>query len=214
MVSSRRFPFHLVACVLALGVAAAARATTKGLNQIVTPDIQPTGVLSLSAQAQHPGIGNSQEVQLELGLTPQCEVSYFHGFDPHEEILGGELNLVQRGPHLITIGAVNWSSRGGGAQPVVEYGFYSGPDHVIAGAIYAQRRTQAIVGYSRQLTDKLQVSADYESGDANAATLGFTVNFTPDLQMNPAIYFTNGSPHHVLGYVVISWNLPLWKPAK
>lgn len=211
MMPSRRFLFHVLWGVLALGLAANGRATTKGLNQIVTPDIQPEGVLSLSAQAQHPGIGNSQEVQLELGLTPQAEVSFFQGFDPREEIVGGEFNLLQHGPHLVSIGAVNWSSRGGGAQPLAEYGFYSGPDHFIGGVIYAQHRAEAIVGYSRQLTDKLQISADYQSGDANAATLGFTVNFTPDLQMNPAVYFTNASPHHALGYVVLSWNLPLWR---
>ncbi len=198
--------------MIAVGMSAlAAHATTKGLNQIVTPDIQPAGVLSISAQAQHPGIGNSQEIQLELGLTPRTEISFFQGFDPREEIVGAELNLLQRGPHLISVGAVNWSSRGGGAQPLVEYGFYSGPDHIIAGAIYAQHRTEAILGYSRQLTEKLQLSADYQSGDANAATLGFTINLTPDLQVNPAVYFTNASPHHAFGYAVVSWNWPLWK---
>jgi hypothetical protein len=211
MMPPRRFLFAAFAWATILGGGTSAHATTKGLNQIVTPDIQPTGVLSISAQAQHSGIGNSQEVQLELGLTPQAEISYFHGFDPREEIFGSEFNVWQRGPHLVSVGAVNWSSRGGGAQPFAEYGFYSGPDHVIVGAAYASRRAQAIVGYSRQLTDSWQISADYQSGDSNSATLGFTVNLRPDLQMNPAIYFTNASPHHVLGYVVLSWNLPIWK---
>ena len=186
-------------------------ATTKGLNQIVTPDIQPAGVLSLSAQAQHPLIGNSEEVQFELGVTKQWEVSLFHGFKPREEIFGTEFNFFQRGPHLLTVGAVNWSSRGGGAQPVLEYGCSTGADHFIAGAIYAGQRTEGIVGYSRQLTDKLQFSADYQSGPGNSFTLGFTVSLTPDLQMNPAVYFSNTKPHHALGYLVLSWNLPIWK---
>jgi hypothetical protein len=187
-------------------------ATTKGLNQIVTPDIQPAGVLSISAQAQHPLIGNSGELQFELGLTPKFEVSLFHGFDPREEIAGAEFNLVHHGANLLTAGAVNWSSHGGGAQPLLEYGYYAPADHVVAGAIYAGRRTEGILGYSHQLTDKLQVSADYQSGPGNSATLGFTINLTPALQMNPAIYLGNTRPHHALGYVVLSWNIPVWKP--
>jgi hypothetical protein len=189
-----------------------ARATTKGLNQIVTPDIQPAGVLSLSAQWQHPTIGNSQQVQLELGLTDRVEVSLFQGLKPREEVIGGEFNLLRRGPHLVTAGVVNWSSLGGGAQPLLEYGYYAASDHVIAGAIQVAGHTQAILGYAHTLTDKLQVSLDYQSGHASAATIGFTVNLTPDLQINPAVYFTNASPHHALGYFVISWNLPIWKP--
>ena len=199
----------LVAAALA-GFAPPALATTKGLNQIVTPDIQPAGVLSLSAQAQHPLIGNSQEVQFELGLTKQLEVSLFHGFKPDEQIAGAEFNFLQHGPHLLTAGAVNWSSHGGGAQPVLEYGYYAARDHWVVGAIRATRRTEGILGYSHQLTEKLQLSADYQSGPGNSTTLGLTYSFTPNLQTNPAIYFTNTKPHHAIGYLVVSWNIPVW----
>jgi len=199
----------LLAAALA-GLAPRTLATTKGLNQIVTPDIQPAGVLSLSAQAQHALIGNSQEVQFELGLTKNFEVSFFHGFKPQEEIAGAEFNFFQQGPHLLTLGAVNWSSHGGGAQPVLEYGCYGAADHFIAGAIYAGQRTEAVLGYSHQLAEKLQFSVDWQSGPGNSATLGFTYNFTPNLQTNPAIYFTNSKPRHALGYLVVSWNLPVW----
>jgi len=65
-----------------LFAAPAARATIVGLNQIVTPDIQPTGVLALSAQVQHPLIGNSEMVQFELGVTPRFEVAWFQDFKP------------------------------------------------------------------------------------------------------------------------------------
>lgn len=198
----------VVAALTAL--AAPLHATTKGLNQIVTPDIQPAGVLSLSAQAQHTIIGNSQEVQFELGLTKQFEVSLFHGFKPNEEIGGAEFNFLASGPHLLTAGAVNWSSHGGGAQPVLEYGYYAANDHFIVGTIYAGKRTEGILGYSHQLTEKLQFSADYQSGPGNATTLGLTYNFTPNLQTNPAIYFTNSKPHHAIGYIVVSWNIPVW----
>lgn len=188
-----------------------AQATTKGLNQIVTPDIQPAGILSLSAQLQDSRIGNSEEVQFELGLTPQLEVSLFQGFKTDEQIIGAEYNFFQQGAHLLTAGAVNWSSHGGGTQPVLEYGYYAKDDHFIVGTIYAGHRTEGILGYSHQLTEKLQFSADYQSGPGNAATVGLTYNFTPNLQMNPSLYFTNTKPTRVLGYVVVSWNIPVWK---
>jgi hypothetical protein len=188
-----------------------ALATTKGLNQIVTPDIQPAGILSVSAQVQDARIANSQEVQLELGVTKWLEFSFFQGFRPQEEIFGTEVGLWQSGPHLITAGAINWSSRGGGAAPVFEYGYYTEADHFIVGAIQASHRNEGILGYAHQLTPRLQLSADYQSGPGNSTTLGFTYNLTPDLQLNPAVYVTNTRPHRALGYVVLTWNLPVWK---
>ena len=196
---------------LLLAIVPAARATTKGLNQIVTPDIQTAGMLSVSAQVQDSRIGNSQQLQFELGLARWAEISLFQGFRPGEKVFGAELGLVQQGPHLLTIGAVNWSSRGGGAQPILEYGYYATNDHFIAGAIYAGRRTEAVLGYSHQLTDKLLLAVDYQSGPDNAVSLGFTYDLTPDLQLNPAAYFANTSPHRALAYVVLTWNLPLWR---
>ena len=193
-----------------LGSVPSVRATTKGLNQIVTPDIQTAGMLSVSAQVQDSRIGNSQQLQFELGLTRWVEISLFQGFRPSEEVFGAELGLVQQGPHLLTVGAVNWSSRGGGAQPILEYGYYATNDHFIAGAIHAGRRTEAVLGYSHQLTDKLLLAVDYQSGPGNAVSLGFTYDLTPDLQLNPAVYFANTNPHRALAYVVLTWNLPLW----
>ena len=188
-----------------------ALATTKGLNQIVTPDIQPAGVLSVSAQVQDGRIANSQEVQLELGVTKWLEFSFFQGLRPREEIGGTEIGLLQRGPQLLSAGVINWSSRGGGAAPVLEYGYYGEADHFVVGAIHSGRRTEGIFGYAHQLTPRLQFSADYQSGPGNATTLGFTYNLTPDLQLNPAVYFTNTRPHRALGYVVLTWNLSAWK---
>jgi hypothetical protein len=197
-------------CVL--GVASTARATTKGLNQIVTPDVQPAGLLSVSAQLQDSQIGNSQELQLELGLTSWSEVSFFQGLRPREEVFGTEIGLLQKGPNLITVGAINWSSRGGGAQPVLEYGYYTAQDHFIVGVIQVDRRNEGVYGYSHQLTDKLQLAFDYQSGPGNASTAGFTYNLTPDLQLNPALYIGNTRPHRAMGYVVLTWNFALWQP--
>jgi hypothetical protein len=185
-------------------------ATTKGLNQIVTPDIQPAGILSVSGQLQDSRIANPEEIQLELGLTPWAEVSFFQGLRPREEVLGTEIAILQKGPNLLTAGAINWSSRGGGAQPVLEYGYYAKDDHFIAGIIHVGQRDEGIYGYSHQIADNLQLSLDYQSGPGNSVTAGFTYNFTPNLQVNPALYFTNTRPHRALGYIVLTWNIPLW----
>jgi len=191
--------------------ASPAHATIVGLNQIVTPDIQPTGVLALSAQVQHPLIGNSQMLQFELGIAPQFEVAWFQGFKPGEGIFSTELNLLKRGPHLLTVGAVNWSTRGGDPSPVVEYGYNTGTDYFIVGAIRANRQNELLAGYKHVVSDKLQLSADFQAGSANAATVGFTWNFMPSLSINPALYRTNSHPHHLLGYAVLTWNVVLWR---
>jgi hypothetical protein len=57
---------------------ASALATTKGLSQIVTPDVQPQGDLSLSFQWQGKEIANPYEFQAELGITRSFEVA-IHG---------------------------------------------------------------------------------------------------------------------------------------
>jgi hypothetical protein len=207
---------HRIRAGLAIGAvgllfaASPAHATIVGLNQIVTPDIQPTGVLALSAQFQHPLIGNSQMLQFELGVTPQFEVAWFQGFKPGEGIFSTELNLLKQGPHLLTIGAINGSTRGGAPQPVVEYGYNTGTDYFVVGATRADGRDGLLAGYKHVVSEKLQVSADFASGAANAVTVGLTYNFAPSLSINPALYRLNFQPHHLLGYVVLTWNVVLW----
>ena len=63
-------------------------ATTKGLSQIVTPDLQPEGDLSLSLQIQDKRIANPYELQAEMGLTKWAEVAVFRGFQPDDWIFG------------------------------------------------------------------------------------------------------------------------------
>ncbi|MGA3006997.1 MAG: hypothetical protein ABSE59_03810 [Opitutaceae bacterium] len=205
----RILPFLLF--LAAFYLAPAAHATIVGLNQIVTPDIQPAGVLGLSAQAQNSAIGNSQEIQFELGLTPRFELAWFQGLKPNEGFFSTEFNLVQQGPHLLTAGLINGSTRGGDPQPVLEYGYYTDTDHFVVGAIYANREAELLLGYRRQLSEKIQLSTDFQSGSANSVTLGAVYNFTPELSINPAVYWTNSHPHHLLGYVVLSWNITVWK---
>ncbi len=186
-------------------------ATIVGLNQIVTPEIQPAGVLGLSAQVQHAAIGNSQQIQFELGVTPRFEVAWFQGLTPGEGLFSTEFNLVQQGPHLLTVGALNASTRGGRLQPMVEYGYYTETDRFIVGAIRVDGRDELLLGYRRQLSARLLGLVDFQAGPFNSATLGLTYNFTPEFSINPAVYRTNTHPHHLLGYVVLTWNIALWK---
>ena len=53
--------------------------TTKGLSQIVTPDLEPQGDFSLSFQIQDKRIANPYQLQAELGLTDWGEVAVFRG---------------------------------------------------------------------------------------------------------------------------------------
>src|SRR5207244_605450 len=78
-------------------------ATTKGLSQIVTPDLQGEGDLSLSLQIQDKRIANPYELQAELGLTKWAEVAVFQGFDPNEEIFATEFGILTKEPYLLSV---------------------------------------------------------------------------------------------------------------
>src|SRR5262249_41754033 len=78
-------------------------ATTKGLSQIVTPDLQPEGDLSLSFQIQDKRIANPYQLQAELGLIEWAEVAVFRGFQPDEWIFGTEIGLLRKEPYLLSI---------------------------------------------------------------------------------------------------------------
>ena len=203
---------------------AAASATTKGLNQIVTPDIQPAGMLSISLQQVDPNIGNRYQIQLEQGLTKSFEIAYFHGFSPPQEVLNAELGLVQKPPYLLSTGFLGWTSTGLAPQPFLIGGYYKGLWEVIGGVARAETETPAVGGVERRswstegiaglayrARPDLQLALDYQSGSANFATVGFTYSFTPQLSLNPALYISNSTPHKGYGYAVLTWNVQLWK---
>ncbi|HJY52978.1 MAG TPA: hypothetical protein VKD89_03050, partial [Candidatus Udaeobacter sp.] len=99
-------------------------ATTKGLSQIVTPDLQPEGDLSLSFQIQDKRIANPYQLQAELGLTRWAEVAVFRGFQPDEWIFGTEIGLLRKEPYLLSLGFVNWSPHlDVDPQPFIEAGY-------------------------------------------------------------------------------------------
>ncbi|MBX6419525.1 MAG: hypothetical protein QJR02_03115 [Sinobacteraceae bacterium] len=185
-------------------------ATTKGLSQIVTPDLQPQGELSLSFQAQSRHIGNPYQLQAELGVTSWLEVAAFQGFSPNEQVLGMQLGLVQRDPWLLTTGFINWSTRGQAPQPFLEGGYYTEHDKFMAGPILVHEHVQALLGWAHDFNPVWRFQLDYQSGDANFFTVGFTCNVTPSFQFNPAVYFANSGSHRAFAYIVFTYTLPVW----
>ena len=196
--------------IVALAVAAPVHATTKGLSQIVTPDLQPVGQLSLSVQVQARQIGNPYELQAELGLTNRIEVAAFQGFSPDEQVLGTEIGLINHGPYLLTTGFVNWSTSGVSPQPLLEGGYYTVHDKFMAGALRVGNRDEALLGWAHDFNPTWRFQLDYQSGSENFFTAGFTWNITDSLQVNPALYLGNDRSHNITGYVVFTYTLPLW----
>ena len=200
----------LVLCALC-GMSFADDATTKGLNQIVTPDIQPLGQLSLSLQYQHPLIGNSFQTQQELGITKNFEIATFQGYKPGEQIMAAEIGLVQQKHVLLSTGFVNWSTRGNAPQTFLEGGYYSGNAKLVAGVQRTGNRTLGVIGGAYQANALVLIQVDYLSGRDNFATAGFTYSITKNLSFNPAMYVANAAHHRVYPYGVLSWTVTAWK---
>jgi len=206
--------FRLIVVAI-LSIVATADATTKGLSQIVTPELQPEGDLSLSLQIQDKRIANPYELQAELGLTSFAEVAVFQGFDPNDEIFATEIGILRKEPYLLSIGFINWSPRSHiDPQPYVEAGYYTEHHKIIAGAIHAGYKNEAILGYAYDFNKQWRAQIDFQSGAENSSTLGVTWNITPDFQVNPAIYFTNFHPERIMGYVVFTYTFHLWAKDK
>ena len=201
----------IVMMITILSSAPSSFATTKGLSQIVTPDLQGEGDLSLSLQIQDKRIANPYELQAELGLTKWAEVAVFRGFQPDDWIFGTEVGLLTKEPFLLSAGFVNWSPHlDVDPQPYIEAGYYTEHHKVIAGAIHAGYKNEAILGYAYDFNRTWRVQVDWQSGSENSSTIGFTCNVTPDFQFNPAIYFSNDDPGRVMGYIVFTYTFHLW----
>jgi hypothetical protein len=186
-------------------------ATTKGLSQIVTPDVQPEGDLSISFQAQDSKIANPYELQAELGVTKWAEIAVFKGFDPQEFIFGTEIGLIQKEPYLLSIGFVNWSPQQHvDPQPYIEAGYYGKHHKFIVGLTHVDFRNEVILGYAYDFNRTWRAQLDFQSGSGNSSTIGVTFNITRDLQINPALYVTNDRPHEVLGYVILTYTFHVW----
>jgi hypothetical protein len=205
----------IVMVIVVLASAPSSFATTKGLSQIVTPDLQGEGDLSLSLQIQDKRIANPYELQAELGLTKWAEVAVFRGFQPDDWIFGTEIGLLTKEPLLLSVGFVNWSPHlDVDPQPYIEAGYYTEHHKLIAGAIYAGYKTEAILGYAYDFNRTWRLQVDWQSGSENSSTIGFTCNVTRDFQFNPAIYFSNDDLSRVMGYIVFTYTFHLWGDKK
>jgi hypothetical protein len=194
-----------------LALAPLVHATTKGLSQIVTPDLEDEGDLSMSLQIQDNRIANPYELQAELGITKWAEASVFHGFQPDDWILATELGILRQEPYLLSVGFINWSPHlNVDPQPYVEAGYYSEHNKGIVGVIHAGYKNELILGYAYDFNKTWRAQVDFQSGSENSSTIGFTCNITRDLQFNPAIYFSNDDPRRVFGYIVFTYTFHLW----
>jgi hypothetical protein len=205
------FTTIIVMMMVLLVTSSSSFATTKGLSQIVTPDLQEEGDLSLSLQIQDKRIANPYELQSELGLTKWAEVAVFRGFQPDDWILGTEIGLLTKEPYLLSVGFINWSPHlGVDPQPYIEAGYYTEHHKVIVGAIHAGYKNEAILGYAYDFNKTWRVQIDFQSGSENSSTIGFTCNVTRDFQFNPALYVNNGPKHDLFGYIVFTYTFHLW----
>jgi hypothetical protein len=201
----------LVVLVVLLSSGPSAFATTKGLSQIVTPDLQSEGDLSLSLQIQDKRIANPYELQAELGLTRWAEVAVFRGFQPDDWIFGTEIGLLTKEPYLLSVGFVNWSPHlNVDPQPYIEAGYYTEHHKVIVGGIHAGYKNEVILGYAYDFNQTWRVQVDFQSGSENSSTIGFTCSLTRDFQFNPALYVSNGPKHDLFGYIVFTYTFHLW----
>lgn len=185
-------------------------ATTKGLSQIVTPDLQAPGDLSLSLQGQSRSIANPYELQAELGITSFFEAAIFEGLSPGETIFAAEASILRSGPHLVSAGFINLSTRGGPLQPFLEWGYYTEHHKIIVGGIYAAHQLELVLGWAYDFDPHWRAQVDFQSGTDNFSTLGFTYTLNDRFQFNPALYLSNASSHVVAGYLVLTYTLPLW----
>ncbi len=202
---------NLFVALAGVFICSSAFATTKGLNQITTPDLQPEGDFSLSLQIQDKRIANPYELQAELGLTKWAEVAVFQGFKPNEEILASEFGILTKEPYLLSIGFTNWSPRSDvDPQPFIEAGYYTEHHKVILGATHAGYKNEAILGYAYDFNKTWRMQVDWQSGSENSSTIGFTCNLTRDFQFNPALYVSNGPKHDLFGYIVFTYTFHLW----
>ena len=160
-------------------------ATIVGLNQIVTPDIQPEGVLAISAQSQNPALGNPKQLQFELGLTKRFEIAVFRGFSPGQTVFNAEYAIVQSPSFLLSTGLLGTGNQLK-TQPFIEAGYYRGKGFVVAGIQEDGSNIVGAFGFAYRITPRAQFStADYITGPGNFATAGVSLQLTPNLSFNP-----------------------------
>lgn len=193
-----------------LAVASAASANIKGLSQIVTPDIQPFGWMAMVYQEQDARLGNPYQLQYDLGITPRFELAAFQGLRPGQANISAQYGLVQKKYFLVSTGFTNGGGSGG-ASPFLEAEWIKGKGALIAGVQRIQGAYYPVLGASWQLTPKITLMTDYIGGSSNYTTVGATYNLNNNLSVTSAMYVSNDSSHHMMPFVMATWNVKLWK---
>ncbi|MGZ3649871.1 MAG: hypothetical protein ACXVB9_01735 [Bdellovibrionota bacterium] len=204
----------MLTLVLSLLFSLPSFATTKGLSQIVTPDMQKPGDLSLSYQEQSRIIGNPHQLQAELGIVPWAEAAVFKGFDPAEVIFATEFSFLQTEPWLLSAGFLNLSTREGKMQPYLEGGYYTEHNKWIAGGVVVRSKAELLLGWAYDFDTHWRAQLDFQSGTENFSTTGFTYTLNDSFQFNPALYVSNDTDHQLAGYIVVTYTLKAWAPAQ
>jgi hypothetical protein len=209
--ASINFVTIIMVMIAVLLSASSSFATTQGLNQIATPDVQAEGTLALTFTLQERKIGNPYQIQAEIGLTKWLEMDIFHGFKPNDSVIETEIGLLAKGPYLFSIGFLNWSPHSHvDPQPFAVAGYYVGRHEFVAGATHADFRNEAFLGYAYDFNETWRLQIDWQSGSGNSSTIGIVWNLTCNLQVSSAIFVTNDSPHEVLGYASFTYTFHVW----
>jgi hypothetical protein len=201
-----------LALLLTLAAAGAACASIEGCNQVVTPDLQPVGLLSLNFQQEHRAIGSPTIMQAEIGVTKYLDLCLTRDFTPNQWSLGFETGW-QHGPHLFAAGFQNWACGPGGSvapQPFAEYGYASHAHEAAAGATWVSGRAETILAYTYQASPTWQFLTDWQSGSENFATLGVAYAFTPHLSLSPALWRENIAPHRAFSIAILTWSVKVF----
>jgi hypothetical protein len=202
----------IVVMIVILLSTPSAFATTQGLNQIATPDVQPEGTLAVSFNVEDQKIGNQYQLQAEMGLAKWLEIDIFQGFKPNDTVIETELGLLSKQPYLFSIGFLNWSPHNRVApQPFAIAGYYYGSHQFVAGVTHSDFRNEALLGYAYDFNKTWRLQVDWQSGSGNSSTVGLVWNVTPNFQASSAVFVTNNSPHEVLGYMSFTYTFQVWR---
>lgn len=199
---------QIVIVVLMVSCCARSLATLNGFNQIPTPDVQPTGLMTVSVQSQNTAIGNGLQLQFEVGVADRVGIEYIRGFEPGRDEVDAEYGILDHGPYLISVGAFDVGDRFR-PQLFVQAGYQSDRWYLVAGTQRQESNFYGIFGVQYSFSARYQILFDYVSGSESFTAAGVNVNLTPTLSFNPGVFVTNSAPHRAFLYYWLGWNVKL-----
>src|SRR5207253_8582594 len=106
---------------------------------------------------------NSRQADCEpVSIASRAGAAVFRGFQPDEWIFGTEIGLLRKEPYLLSVGFINWSPHlNVDPQPFIEAGYYTEHHKIIAGAIHADYKNEAILGYAYDFNERWRVQVDW-----------------------------------------------------